>query len=48
MYDRRNKLSSQVEQEARDYFKEKVYQTVIPRNVRFSEGTFSWCSSFNI
>ena len=34
MYDRRNKLSSQVEQEARDYFKEKVYQTVIPRNVR--------------
>ena len=30
-------LSSQVEQEARDYFKEKVYQTVIPRNVRLSE-----------
>ena len=26
MYDRRNKLSSQVEQEARNYFKEKVYQ----------------------
>ena len=37
MYDRRNKLSSQVEQEARDYFKEKVYRTVIPRNVRLSE-----------
>ena len=37
MYDRRNKLSSQVEQEAREYFKEKVYQTVIPRNVRLSE-----------
>ena len=37
MYDRRNKLSSQVEQEARDYFKDKVYQTVIPRNVRLSE-----------
>ena len=37
MYDRRNKLSSQVEQEARNYFKEKVYQTVIPRNVRLSE-----------
>ena len=30
MYDRRNKLSSQVETEARSYFKEKVYQTVIP------------------
>ena len=37
MYDRRNKLSSQVEQEARDYFKDKVYNTVIPRNVRLSE-----------
>ncbi len=37
MYDRRNKLSSQVEQEAREYFKDKVYQTVIPRNVRLSE-----------
>ena len=37
MYDKRNKLSSQVEKEARDYFKEKVYQTVVPRNVRLSE-----------
>ena len=37
MYDRRNKLSSEVEKEAREYFKEKVYQTVVPRNVRLSE-----------
>ncbi|MFL2890077.1 MAG: ParA family protein [Pelagibacteraceae bacterium] len=37
MFDKRNKLSSQVDKEARDYFKEKVYQTVIPRNVRLSE-----------
>jgi len=37
MYDKRNKLSSQVEKEARDYFNEKVYKTVIPRNVRLSE-----------
>ena len=37
MYDKRNKLSSQVEKEAREYFKEKVYQTVVPRNVRLSE-----------
>ena len=37
MYDKRNKLSSQVEKETRDYFKEKVYSTVIPRNVRLSE-----------
>ncbi len=37
MYDKRNKLSGEVENEARGYFKEKVYQTVVPRNVRLSE-----------
>ena len=37
MYDKRNKLSGEVEQEARNYFKVKVYQTIIPRNVRLSE-----------
>ena len=37
MYDKRNKLSSQVEKEARDYFNDKVYKTIIPRNVRLSE-----------
>jgi len=37
MFDKRNKLSSQVESEARNYFKGKVYKTVIPRNVRLSE-----------
>tara|TARA_B100002052_G_scaffold272223_1_gene273716 strand:- start:127 stop:927 length:801 start_codon:yes stop_codon:yes gene_type:complete len=37
MYDRRNKLSSEVEKEARNYFKEKVYQSIVPRNVRLSE-----------
>ncbi len=37
MYDKRNKLSSQVEKEARDFFSNQVYSTVIPRNVRLSE-----------
>ena len=37
MYDKRNKLTSQVEKETREYFKDKVYNTVIPRNVRLSE-----------
>ena len=37
MFDKRNKLSSQVDAEARNFFKSKVYQTVIPRNVRLSE-----------
>ena len=37
MYDKRNKLSGEVEQEARNYFKEKVYSIVVPRNVRLSE-----------
>ena len=37
MYDKRNKLSAEVEKEAREYFKDKVYQTIVPRNVRLSE-----------
>tara|TARA_Y100000590_G_scaffold438032_1_gene560369 strand:+ start:1254 stop:2054 length:801 start_codon:yes stop_codon:yes gene_type:complete len=37
MFDKRNKLSSQVDMEARNFFNNKVYQTVIPRNVRLSE-----------
>ena len=41
MFDRRLKLSSQVADEAISYFGDKVYKTVIPRNVRLSE-----CPSF--
>ena len=37
MFDRRNKLSAEVDSEARKFFKTKVYQTIIPRNVRLSE-----------
>jgi chromosome partitioning protein len=37
MYDGRNNLSLQVAEEARRHFKEAVFQTVIPRNVRLSE-----------
>jgi chromosome partitioning protein len=37
MYDKRNKLSTQVDKEARNFFNDKVYKTVIPRNVRLSE-----------
>lgn len=37
MYDMRNNLSQQVEQDARDNLGDIVYQTRIPRNVRVSE-----------
>ena len=37
MFDKRNKLSVEVDIEARNHFKSKVYNTVIPRNVRLSE-----------
>ena len=37
MYDKRNKLSDQVADDVRANLGEKVYSTVIPRNVRISE-----------
>lgn len=37
MYDGRTNLSTQVVQEVKSYFKNKVYETIIPRNVRLSE-----------
>lgn len=37
MYDRRNNLSRQVEDDARENLGDLVYKTVIPRNVRVSE-----------
>jgi chromosome partitioning protein len=37
MFDKRLNLSNQVAQEVISYFGEKVYETVIPRNVRLSE-----------
>ncbi len=37
MYDKRNNLSQQVEQDARDNLGDLVFETVIPRNVRLSE-----------
>jgi chromosome partitioning protein len=37
MFDSRNNLSHQVAQEVRKHFKEKVFRTIIPRNIRLSE-----------
>ena len=37
MFDKRNKLSDQVAADVRAHLGEKVYQTIIPRNVRISE-----------
>jgi len=37
MYDRRNSLSSQVARDVREHLGDKVYKTMIPRNVRVSE-----------
>ncbi|MBW1802362.1 MAG: ParA family protein [Deltaproteobacteria bacterium] len=37
MYDSRNNLSQQIEEEVRNHFKDMVCKTVIPRNVRLSE-----------
>jgi len=37
MYDGRNRLTKQVENEVRTHFKKAVFETVIPRNIRLSE-----------
>ena len=37
MYDRRNKLTEQIESDVREFMGEQVYDTAIPRNVRVSE-----------
>jgi chromosome partitioning protein len=37
MFDIRNNLSHQVEKEIRNHFKDKVYNVIIPRNVKLSE-----------
>jgi chromosome partitioning protein len=37
MYDSRTKLAQQVVQQVTQYFKERVFRTIIPRNVRLSE-----------
>ena len=41
MFDRRNNLHKQVSAEIKEHFKEKVFESVIPRNVKLSE-----CPSF--
>ena len=37
MFDKRNRLSGQVAEDVKKYFGDKVYKSVIPRNVRLSE-----------
>ncbi len=46
MFDVRNNLSLEVQQEVRKYLKEKVYKTSIPRNVKLSEAPSSGKSIF--
>ncbi len=46
MFDARTKLSVEVQQEVRKYFKERVYKTYIPRNIKLSEAPSRGLSIF--
>ncbi|OFZ28484.1 MAG: chromosome partitioning protein [Bdellovibrionales bacterium RIFCSPHIGHO2_01_FULL_40_29] len=46
MFDKRNNLSHQVVEEIRAHFKEKVFNSIIPRNVRLSEAPSHGVSIF--
>jgi chromosome partitioning protein len=37
MYDPRNSLTNEVSQQLKDYFGDRLYRTVIPRNIRLAE-----------
>jgi len=37
MYDSRTKLAQEVVQQVTEYFKDRVYRTIVPRNIRLSE-----------
>lgn len=47
MLDSRTNLGVEVTQEVRKYFKDKVYKTVIPRNVKLSEAPSAGLSIFD-
>ena len=41
MYDDRTNLGKQVAADLREFFKDEVFRTVIPRNIRLAESSFS-------
>ena len=47
MLDQRTNLGLEVSQEVRKYFGEKVYKTVIPRNIKLSEAPSAGISIFD-
>ena len=42
MYDKRNRLTEQVERDVRNCLGKLVYNTIIPRNIKVSEAPFTW------
>jgi chromosome partitioning protein len=47
MYDKRTNLAEEVKKEVQKFFEEKVYKTMIPRNVKLAEAPSSGKSIFD-
>ena len=47
MYDKRTNLAEEVKNEVQKFFKEKVYKTMIPRNVKLAESPSAGKSIFD-
>ena len=48
MFDARNNLANEVSEQLLEHFGDKVYRTIIPRNITFGGGAQLWCADIKV